>query len=245
MSYWLQYLGRVLVSSAMGECAPPRTPDRNFDGFFNGLSPWFIWLVLGLGLGPGARRFGWRSRTAESRAAGAWLLLALAAAGLPYILAALMLSFLHDDAMAAMPWGVLLGLVRLGPAFLMLCGLIAAALGFAGGCFALALGCVGRLSGLTCWSPWSCCMILLWIQMVVMRLLGVFYFHHKDVAPLAEGGICAGGSGGDCERRLHPGGRSDSRLQRRPPFLVELLQWLARQLLEGVLLVATFPHERR
>ena len=68
-----------------------------------------------------------------------WLSLALAPVALPYILAALMLSFLHDDALAAMPWGVLLGLVRLGPAFLMLCGLIAATLGFAGGCFALAL----------------------------------------------------------------------------------------------------------
>ena len=68
LSYWLQYLGRVLVSSAMGECAPPRTPDRNFDGFLNGLSPWFIWLVLGLGLGllpgDGDGRYGWTGRAA-------------------------------------------------------------------------------------------------------------------------------------------------------------------------------------
>ena len=49
--YWLQYLGRVLVSSAMGETSPPRTPDRNFDGFFNGISPWLIWLVLGVFVG--------------------------------------------------------------------------------------------------------------------------------------------------------------------------------------------------
>ncbi len=48
LSYWLQYLGRVLVSSAMGETSPPRVPDRNFDGFFNGLSPWLIWLCLGV-----------------------------------------------------------------------------------------------------------------------------------------------------------------------------------------------------
>ena len=26
-------------------------PDRNFDGFLNGLSPWFLWIILGLGLG--------------------------------------------------------------------------------------------------------------------------------------------------------------------------------------------------
>ena len=36
--YWLQYLGRVLVASAMGETIPPRSPDRNFDGFLNGLA---------------------------------------------------------------------------------------------------------------------------------------------------------------------------------------------------------------
>ncbi len=137
ISYWLQFLGRVLVSSAMGECAPPRMPDRNFDGFLNGLSPWFLWIILGLGLGliPAVSLGG-----ATGAAGGsAWLLLALATVALPYILAALMLSFLHDDALAAMPWGVLLGLVRLGPAFLMLCGLIGATLGFAGGCVALAL----------------------------------------------------------------------------------------------------------
>jgi len=40
--YMLQYLGRVLVSSAMGDTVPPRTPDRNFEGFFRGLGPWFI-----------------------------------------------------------------------------------------------------------------------------------------------------------------------------------------------------------
>ena len=49
--YWLQYLGRVVVSSGMGETIPPRTPDRNFEGFFSGLSPWLTWLFLGLGVG--------------------------------------------------------------------------------------------------------------------------------------------------------------------------------------------------
>ncbi len=178
VSYWLQFLGRVLVSSAMGECAPPRTPDRNFDGFLNGLSPWFIWAVLGLGLGvlPAIAMGG----TGGPDGGMPWLAVVLGAAAFPYILAALMLSFLHDDALAAMPWGVLLGLVRLGPAFLMLCGLIAAALGFAGGCFALAL----LLRPHAFWPylliAMVCCMIILWMQVVIMRLLGVFYFHHKD-----------------------------------------------------------------
>jgi hypothetical protein len=178
VSYWLQYLGRVLVTSARGDCAPPRTPDRNFDGVFNGLSPWIIWLVLGLGVGllPAI----WLGTPGGPDAGIPLLALVLAALATPYILAALMLSFIHDDAMAAMPWGVILGVVRLGPAFLMLSGLVAAALGFAGGCFALAL--LLRSRAFWPYLPIAlvCCFILLWMQMVVSRLLGVFYFHHKD-----------------------------------------------------------------
>jgi hypothetical protein len=178
LSYWLQYLGRVLVSSAMGECAPPRTPDRNFDGFFNGLSPWFVWLILGLGVGL-APALWWTfagGRSAESVS----LSILFAGAALPYILAALMLSFLHDDAMAAMPWGVLIGLVRLGLPFLLLSGLIAIALGGVAMCFALAVLLRARvfwpyvLLALPCW------LVFLWVQIAAMRLLGVFYYLRKD-----------------------------------------------------------------
>jgi hypothetical protein len=179
LSYWLQYLGRILVSSAMGECAPPRMPDRNFEGFLNGLSPWFIWLVLGLGVGlipalwtafPGGRFAGtipWQSTI-------------LAAIALPYILGALMLSFLHDDATAAMPWGVIFGLMRLGLSFLILSGLIAVALGLVAGCFALAL--MIRSHAFWPYLPIAllCWILFLWCQMAIMRLLGLFYFHHKD-----------------------------------------------------------------
>jgi hypothetical protein len=179
LAFWLQYLGRILVSSAMGECAPPRTPDRNFDGFLHGLSPWFVWLVLGLGIGlipaiwaafPGGRFAG----------DAPWQSLALAAVLLPYILAALMLSFLHDDTMAAMPWGVLLGLIRLGPAFLILSGLVAGALGLVAGCFALALTIRAHAFwpylpiALVCW------ILFLWCQMAIVRLLGLYYFRNKD-----------------------------------------------------------------
>jgi hypothetical protein len=179
LSYWLQYLGRVLVTSARGDCAPPRMPDRNFDGFFNGLSPWFIWAVLGLGVGL-IPALGLSFGSGASRGGVSGLSWALAAAALPYILAALMLSFLNDNELAAMPWGVLLGLIRLGAPFLLLSGLIAAMLGFAVGCFALALW----LRGYAFWPylPLAlvCWMIFLWVQVVIMRLLGLYYFHHKD-----------------------------------------------------------------
>ena len=103
LSYWLQYLGRVLVSSAMGETSPPRAPDRNFDGFLNGLSPWLIWLCLGVfvGLIP-LLAYAWSLSTwAEG---SPYLAVALGLLGFPYILMALMMSFLHDDAFAAWPW---------------------------------------------------------------------------------------------------------------------------------------------
>jgi hypothetical protein len=179
VSYWLQYLGRVLVTSARGDCAPPRMPDRNFDGFFNGIAPWFLWAVLGLGVGliP-AIGFGFGG----DRPTGGlvWLSGLLAAAALPYILAALMLTFLHDNELAAMPWGVLLGLIRLGGPFLLLSGLIAAALGLAGGCFALAF--VLRSHAFWLYLPIAaiCWMVVLWVQIVIVRLLGLYYFHRRD-----------------------------------------------------------------
>jgi hypothetical protein len=179
LAYWLQYLGRVLVTSARGDCAPPRMPDRNFDGFFTGLSPWFIWVVLGVGVGL-IPALAYAFAGVPAIGGGAWLALALAVAALPYILAALMLSFLHDNEFAAVPWGVLLSLVRLGVPFLLLSGLIAAALGVAGGCIALAV--VLRSHAFWVYLPIAlvCWIAVLWVQLVIMRLLGLYYFHHQD-----------------------------------------------------------------
>jgi hypothetical protein len=178
VSFALQYLARVLVSSAMGESIPPRSPDRNFDGFFNGLGPWFVWLVLGLGVGllPAF----WVVNSSVPGDRFHWIEVLLGLAGLPYILASLMMSFLHDDPLAPKPWGVLQGLSRLGVPFLGLSAFIAAGVGAALGTFGLAL--LVRpyffwpylLLGLGCW------VVFLWIVIVVMRLLGIYYYHHKD-----------------------------------------------------------------
>lgn len=179
LSYWLQYLGRVLVSSAMGECVPPRTPDRNFEGFFSGLSPWLIWSILGLGVGL-APALGWALARGGSAEDLLWPSLRLAVIGLPYILAALMLCFLHEDALAATPGGVIRGLFRLGASFQLLSGLIAATLGLIAGGFALMLWVRAHLfwpyvlMALVWWISF------VWVQVVVMRLLGVYYFHGKD-----------------------------------------------------------------
>jgi len=177
--YWLQYLGRVLVASAMGETIPPRSPDRNFDGFFHGLSPWLIWLVLGglVGLLPLISYFLSLSKAAD----GSFLLgLVLVLLGLPYILMALMMTFLHDDPMAAKPWGVLGAMFRLGGSFGLLCLFIASALALGAGTFLIALllrasyFLVYLVVCLGCW------VVGVWISIVVMRILGTYYDLHKE-----------------------------------------------------------------
>jgi hypothetical protein len=177
--YGLQYLGRILVSSAMGETTPPRTPDRNFDGFFKGLSPWLIWLVLGLGIG--LLPLVWYESSAGLGAANPWTALLLLLAGLPYMLMALMLSFLHDDPMAAKPWGVLASLLRAGGSFWALSAFIAAAVGLAPASFAMALWIPPHAFWLYLIACLGCWVILHWTAIVVMRLLGTYYFHRKDV----------------------------------------------------------------
>ena len=80
--YLLQYLGRVLVSNARGDLVPPRMPDRNFDGIFHGLSPWLIWLVLGVSVGllPFALLISLGDRSLSDRPIAAVSLLILGAA---------------------------------------------------------------------------------------------------------------------------------------------------------------------
>jgi hypothetical protein len=178
--YWLQYLGRVLVSSAIGEAVPPRTPDRNFDGVFNGLSPWLIWLLFGVGVSllP-LLCYGF---SLSSTADGDYLVaIGLLLLGFPYMLMALMMSFLHDHALAAKPWGVIGAVLRLGASYWFLCLFVASALGLAFATFPIAqLMRPGHfwiylVLCLLCW------VVVQWTFIVVMRVLGVYYFHRRDL----------------------------------------------------------------
>jgi hypothetical protein len=176
--YWLQYLGRTLVSSAMGETVPPRSPDRNFDGFFHGISPWLIWLALGVGVGMLPFVFytflSSSGPTFNPPVAVGFLLL-----GLPYILLALMLAFLHDHALAATPWNVAVALIRLRGPYLLVCLFVAVALALDSGAFAVALllrsnhFTIYILSSLASWAAFQ------WTSLVVMRILGTYYYHNR------------------------------------------------------------------
>jgi hypothetical protein len=176
--YWLQYLARVMVASGMGETAPPRTPDRNFDGFLSGLSPWFTWLLLGLGIGllPAVLC---QALLDIKTPAGILLTAGFACLALPYILTALLMTFIHDDNMAATPLAVFTAVFQFGGAFLFLCVFAAFLTAAAGGIFALVFFLREHffktylILCLPCWAA------VVWSTIVVMRVLGNYYYPRR------------------------------------------------------------------
>jgi hypothetical protein len=178
--YWLQYLGRVIVSSGMGDTTPPRTPDRNFDGFFNGLSPWIIWLFLGVAVGmlPAAIC---RLVSSSENAGNLLLPLGLACLCLPYTLMALLMTFLHDDAFAARPLAVAGALLQQGVSFLLLSLFVGFIVAAAAGAFVLAFLLRGGhfvLYLLACLGCWA---VVIWISIVAMRVMGNHYDRHRQI----------------------------------------------------------------
>jgi len=178
--YWLQYLGRVLVSSAMGDTTPPRTPDRNFVGFFTGISPWLVWLGLGASVGL-LPLLVYRLYLASAEAWSRPLALLLFLLGFPYILMALLMSFLHDDALAAKPPSVIGAMFRAGSSFLLLCAFALWTVGLSQATFSLALLLrpshywIYILACLVCW------VVVEWCSIVTMRVLGNYYFQRREL----------------------------------------------------------------
>lgn len=175
INYNLQYLSRVLEASSEGELLPPRPPDRNTNGLLDGVGSWLLWLVLGAGVG--LLPLATYQLTAVSWSTG--VAVALAPVGLPYDLMALLMTFLHDDALAARPWAVVGTIMRLGPSFLGLSLTIAALFALVGLAFAAVLALRERafwvyiLASLVCW------MIAVWLPIVAMHTLGSYYAPRK------------------------------------------------------------------
>jgi hypothetical protein len=177
--YWLQYLGRVIVASAMGETNPPRTPDRNFAGFFHGISPWLIWLILGVSVG--VLPLGYYGLSLSSWSdANIPAVIGLLLLGLPYVLMALMLTFLHDSPVAATPWNVIASIVRLGASYGSLILFVAAALAIAGTTCGVAFLVRDRVFWLYVISALGCWIIVQWTSIVVMRVVGNCYYQNRN-----------------------------------------------------------------
>jgi hypothetical protein len=178
--YWLQYLARVLVFSAMGDTMPPRTPDRNFEGFFSGLSPWFVWLALGVSVGL-LPLFGYGLYQNSAAGALSWpMAVLLVGLGFPYIVMALLMSFLHDHALAANPFNVLGAMLRVGASFLLVCLFAVGAVGLGAAAFAVVL--LLRADQFFiylafCLAAW---VVFTWCSIVIMRVLGTYYYFRRD-----------------------------------------------------------------
>ena len=177
--YMLQYLGRVLISSAMGDTVPPRTPDRNFEGFFQGLGPWFIWLVLGVGVGflPLALYVFFGDRPIST---SPLRMLILVISGLFYAQVALLLTFLHGRPLAANPFGVIAAILRHGGSFVPVLLKATVILGLGTAAFVLILPLrAGHfwLYLLMALGSWG---LEIWAALVTMRVLGLYSFHHKN-----------------------------------------------------------------
>jgi hypothetical protein len=163
----------------MGDSVPPRTPDRNFDGFFNGLYPWFIW--LGLGVLVGFSPLLYAAWFADQAILGNPLLMSgLVIFGLFYAEVALMMSFLHERPFAATPWHVAGSLLRHVGSFLPMTFAVTVVLGLAALSFAAALLLRPGAFWLYLLAVLGCWIMAIWVAIVAMRIMGVHYFHHTD-----------------------------------------------------------------
>jgi len=174
--YDAQYLARVLAASSEGELLPPRPPDRNADGLLDGLASWLLWIVLGAGVGllPLAAYLlamggSWNPRVAA----------AIGLAGFPYALMALMMTFLHDDALAARPGAVLGAIARLSPSFLGLSLTVAALFALVGVAFAAALALRDRAFWVYIPASLACWLLAVWLPIVAMHTLGSYHAPRK------------------------------------------------------------------
>ncbi len=178
--YMLQYLGRVLISSAMGDTVPPRTPDRNFDGLFHGLGPWFIWLVLGVGIGflPVALYTLFAGQTASTALLPGVLLFII---GLFYSQVALSLTFSHERPLAANPLRVIGTFIRQVGSLLPVLLQTSVIVGLGVASFILILPLRSGYFWLYLVMALGCWGLALWAALVTMRILGLYGFYNKAI----------------------------------------------------------------
>jgi hypothetical protein len=179
MSYTLLYLGRVLVTSAIGEVYHPRWPDWDIEEMLRGVGRWIWALLIGGVIGALPAVSYWMSCGDIDLFDGV-ILAELLAIGAVYGQMALLATILHDDPLAANPITVLRSLWQVG------WGCLTPSL-FGGTAALLAAFAIGgvlqienpALSALAFWFFW---VFVLYEAMVVLRVLGLFY--HRRAAAL-------------------------------------------------------------
>lgn len=176
--YALLFLGRVLVSSALGEVHHPRWPDWDVSEIFRGLGRW-IWAILIGGFVGGLPAVAYWIYCGDVDVFDRIILVELLALGAAYAQMALLASILHDDPLGANPITVFRAIYRvkwacLRPSLLIGFALLLAAVGFA---TVLEIS-NPPLAAVAYWMFW---VGALYGAMVVLRVLGLFYHRHARV----------------------------------------------------------------
>jgi hypothetical protein len=175
LGYALLFLGRVLVSSALGEVQHPRWPGWDLDEMTRGVGRWFWAVVIGVVVGGFPALVYWLY-CGDIDPLDVIVFAELLAVGAVYAQMALLASILHDDPLAANPITVVRAILRIGWGYARPC-LVS---GFAVAPCVLAF--VGlfkisqpQLAGLAFWAFW---VMTLYLAMVALRVLGLCYHRH-------------------------------------------------------------------
>ncbi len=176
--YVLLWLGRVLVSSALGEVTQPRSPVWDLEDIASGLARWSWALIIGGVVGCVPPVAYW-IRCGEVDWFDRVVILELIVPGMAYAQMALVATLMHESPLAANPITVVRAIHRVGWGYLYPCL-------FTGACLVLLaamLGVVARMADplgqfVGCW---AFAVASLYLAMVMLRRLGVFCFHRSVV----------------------------------------------------------------
>jgi hypothetical protein len=176
LGFTLLFLGKVLASSALGEVHNPRWPDWEMSAIWFGLGRWLWAALVGLIVGGVPAVFYW-IYCGDVDLFDAMILAELAAVGAVYALMALLASVLHEDLLAANPVTVVGAITRLGWSYArpcLVCGAVAVVSGtLLGASFEVSDN--PPLSAFLFWLFW---LVALYGSMVVLRVLGLFYWRN-------------------------------------------------------------------
>jgi hypothetical protein len=177
LGYSLLFLGRVLVSSALGEVYHPRWPGWGVEEMAGGVGRWFWAIVVGLVVG-GVPAVAYWIYCGDVDPLDVVVLAELIAVGAVYAQMALLASLLHDDPLGANPITVVRALIRVGwrwtyiRACLVSGFALIVAIGAFRGLFAISQP---VLAAAALWAFW---VLVLYLAMVVLRVLGLCYHRH-------------------------------------------------------------------
>jgi hypothetical protein len=174
--YTLVYLGNVLISSALGEALPPRTPHFGEEDVLRVLGRWFWGSIIGIGLGAVPAVAYW-IYCGEIDWADRLMFINLAAFGVAYAQMALLAVLLHDDPLAANPITVFRAIRKVGWDYAGPC--------FLGGAFLVSvIFQLGLIAQIKEWWVYVLAFWFFWVNflhsaMVVLRRLGRFCHKHR------------------------------------------------------------------